>query len=359
MTLRGMFGAPSPNVRPQTAGQRHLLLSLSIAGLAVACTAPADDAGASGMAAARMEQGDDGSIPLLGGGGSLSSATSIAAFDNIADYRIGDEFGKKPVTEASLSSATDPFRRAARATAMVGGATGFYLGKFAGVHVMATNHHVYTSMSCAGRAVTFPLLGNLRFPCTKMFGTWTEIDLALFAIDVPHPEDEAKLAAVAANFTFYDDIQKGAPLITIGFGIAGNAQRVMMGNEDADCRVMSKTGEYEFMGDPDAKNPADYKAWSFSHACDVSHGDSGSAMVDRASGRPVGILWTGKIPKDSRVQSSAYLDQVLASDGADVWSEMNYAVPATKMREHLADVIAASDTPADTRTVLQALIAPN
>jgi hypothetical protein len=241
---------------------------------------------------------------------------------------------------------------------MVGGATGFYLGKFAGTHVMATNHHVYTSMSCSGRSVVFPLLGNLRLTCNRMFGTWTDIDLALFAVDVPRPEDEAKLATVAANFTFHDDVVKGTPLITVGFGIAGNPQRVMMGNEDADCRVMSKTADYRFMGDPDSKNPADYKAWSFSHACDVSHGDSGSAIVDRNTGKPVGILWTGKIPKNATVQSSDYLNQVFASDGGDVWTEMNFAVPATKMRELLETVITDASTPADTQTVLSALIAP-
>jgi hypothetical protein len=322
--------------------------------LIAACAAPADDASQSAALAA-----NDDLVPLLGGGGVLpASSLALAPFDNIADYQMGSEFGKKPVTDAGLSSAPDTYRRAARATAMVGGATGFYLGKFAGTHVMATNHHVYTSMSCAGRSVVFPLLGNLRLTCNRMFGTWTDIDLALFAIDVPRPEDEAKLAAVAANFTFHDEIVKGMPLITIGFGVAGNPQRVMMGNEDADCRVMSKSADYRFMGDPDSKNPADYKAWSFSHACDVSHGDSGSAMVDRNTGRPVGILWTGKIPKDATVQSSDYLSQVFATDGDDVWTEMNFAVPATKMREFLETVIANANTSADTKTVLSALIAP-
>jgi hypothetical protein len=315
---------------------------------------PADD-GQSAALTRSVAEGDP--VPLLGGGGVLA-ASSIAPFDNIVDYQMGSEFGKKPVNDAALGAATDPYRRAARATAMVGGATGFYLGKFAGTHVMATNHHVYTSMSCAGRSVVFPLLGNIRLTCNRMFGTWTDIDLALFAIDVPQPDDEAKLAAIAANFTFHDDIVKGTPLITIGFGIAGNPQRVMMGNADADCRVMSKTGDYHFMGDPDSKNPADYKAWSFSHACDVSHGDSGSAMVDRNTGKPVGILWTGKIPKDATVQSSDYLDQVFATDGDDVWTEMNFAVPATKMRAFLETVIANASTPADTKTVLSALIAP-
>ena len=295
---------------------------------------------------------DEDPVPALGGRGPLPS---IVAAAGVADYRMGDEFGKKPVDATLLASVSDAYRRAARATAKVGGATGFYLGKFDGVHVMATNHHVQPTLSCSGRSVTFPLLDSLRFSCRRVFGSWPNVDLALFEIAVSRPEDEAKLTSVAANFTFNDEIEKGAALITIGFGVAGNSRRVMMGNQDADCRVMSKTAEYRYMPDPDELNPGTYKAWSFSHTCDVSHGDSGSAMLNRHTGKPVGIVWTGRIPKNARVQNSAYLDKVLATDHPDVWAEMNYAVPATKMREHIASVISDSSTPDEIRRVLTAV----
>ena len=110
------------------------------------------------------------------------------------------------------------------------------------------------------------------------------------------------------------------------------------------------------MADPDELNPGSYKAWSFSHTCDISHGDSGSAMVDRNTGKPVGIVWTGRVPKNARGQNSAYLAEVLATDHAAVWAEMNYGVPATPMREHIATVIADASTPAATREVLSAVI---
>jgi hypothetical protein len=322
------------------------VFGISSAGCSVA-EPPVDESGALGLSA------DGEPIPSLGGRGPIASIGSMAG---IADYKMGDEFGKKPVDATTLATASAAYARAARATAMVGGATGFYIGKFDGVHVMATNHHVQPTMSCSGRTVTFPLLDNLRFSCTRVFGSWEPIDLALFEIAVPREEDAAKLAAVASNFTFNDEIRKGTPLITIGFGIAGNPQHKMMGNQDSDCRVVSKDADYQYMADPDEINPGTYKAWSFSHTCDISHGDSGSAMVDRNTGKPVGIVWTGRIPKDPRVQNSAYLEQVFQSDGADVWTEMNYAVPATKMREHIASVIADAATPEATRSVLSAVI---
>ena len=56
-------------------------------------------------------------------------------------YRMGDEWGKKKVTIGELEKKS-PFQRAAMATGSVSGGTAFYLGKYNGFHVVATNHHV-------------------------------------------------------------------------------------------------------------------------------------------------------------------------------------------------------------------------
>ncbi len=253
-------------------------------------------------------------------------------------YQIGSEFGKHPVTNRDLENATPAFRRDALATARVGGGTTFYLGKFNGKHVMATNHHVLEDGSdCLGNRVSFPLL-NVHATCKDFFGSWPEIDLALYVIDVP-AQDEAKLAAVAGNFAFHKEIRQGENLLTIGFGISQNPTGELMGNQDSDCKVFSNTGDYHLMGDPDSFNPADYKAWSFANGCDVSHGDSGSAMVDRETGEVVGIIWTGKIPKDAKVQDSKYLENMLATNSGEIWTELSYAVPAAKIGEFLDKLV--------------------
>lgn len=249
------------------------------------------------------------------------------------DYRMGDEWGKTPVTADRLHRATPAFRRAALATAQLGGGTSFYLGKFNGRHVMATNHHVFPTNSCWLRKAKFPLLG-ITAPCETPLGTWPEVDLTLFTVRV-NAEDEAKLAAVAGNFRLHEDIQKGTRLMTMGFGVAGNDNRDLMANDDSDCYVFSKDGEYRLMADPDKFNPADYRAWSFALGCDVSHGDSGSAIVDRETSAVVGIIWTGRIPKDASVQSSAYLTQIFQKDDPAIWDQLAYAVPAKKIGELL------------------------
>lgn len=291
-------------------------------------------------------------VPRLGSGLPLAP-TEADEFDDT--YRIGDEWGKHAVKLGDLSS-TPQLERAAEATAKLNGATSFYLGKFAGKHVLATNHHVCTSTSaCVQKSATFPLLSKSA-RVTQTLGSWDSIDFSLHVIDVK-PTDEAALLAVAANLDWHAPIYQGQPLFTAGFGIADNPFRSLQANFDGDCKVFSGEDEFRFMGDPDQLNPADYKAWSFSNGCDVSHGDSGSAMVDRDTGKPVGIIWTGKIPKAAAVQSTAHLNDIFQTRSEEIWTELSFAVPAAKIREKLAQVAADPATPAANCEVLEALIA--
>lgn len=299
-------------------------------------------------------------VPLLGKpdrtlGAGASDAAREATLN--AQYRLGSEWGKKPVTMASLAGETPEFRRAALATARAGGATSFYLGEFAGAHVMATNHHVFPQASrCLSGSIRFPLLDK-SFRCEKFLGSWDSVDLAIFVIAVGRADDAKALAEVGANFDFASPLRKGQELLTVGFGVADNPLRALVGNKDSDCKVFSPDDSFRFMADPDRFNPGPYKSWSFANGCDVSHGDSGSAMVDRATGRPVGIIWTGRIPKDAKVQNSAFLADLIDNQGKEVWEELSYAVPAAKIKEKLEEVVADRATDARTREILEAVLA--
>jgi hypothetical protein len=224
---------------------------------------------------------------------------------------------------------------------------------------MATNHHVCPSYNeCSGStAIQFPLL-NFTTRVTEFYGSWDEIDLSLFAIEVNDPKVIALLTTVASPFAFHDDLKHGEPLVTIGFGIGDNPGRVMMGNRDSDCKVYSRDGEYRLMADPDDLNPGPYKAWSFANGCDVSHGDSGSAMMDRDNGHVVGIIWTGKIPKNPKVQQDSYLKQIFNSEPAseDVWKELSYSVPAVEMNRYLTNAINKGQISEEFRATLTELL---
>jgi len=274
-------------------------------------------------------------------------------FPRLRDYQIGDEWGKKPVTADMLASAGPVFERAAKATARYGGATAFYLGRFNGHFVMATNHHVSGS-ECKGEA-RFPLL-NRSFSCERVYGDWPEVDLALFSIAVP-AADEALLAPLGRDFAFDAPIYPGQKLLTIGFGVAGNGGRAMVADQDGDCVVFSRRGDFRLLADPDEFNPGDYRAWSFANGCDVSHGDSGSAFVDRRTGDVLGIVWTGRFPKSEAVGRSAYLLPLIGSDDPQVWSELTLSVPAAKMRERLQAAVAALPAGSDEAATLAAVLA--
>lgn len=281
---------------------------------------------------------------------------ALSSFTGSNEYRLGDEWGKKPVNAADLDKAPASFRRAALATARVGGGTSFYLGKFNGRLVMATNHHVMPDASgCSFSRVRFPLL-NVVASCESFLGSWDEIDLTLFTIRAANAADEAKLQGVAGNFRFNDDIQKGEKLLTAGFGVAENPTGVLMLNQDSDCYVFSPNAEYRLMADPDQLNPGTYRAWSFAIGCDVSHGDSGSAIVDRANGNVVGIIWTGRIPKSAAAQTTRYLNDIFQKQDAAIWEELSYAVPAKKMGEVLTRVTESNELAPDARATVKAVL---
>ncbi|MEK6555765.1 MAG: serine protease [Bdellovibrionota bacterium] len=269
-------------------------------------------------------------------------------------YRIGDEWGKIPY---SAKDAADPeISKMAKATARVDGGTGFYIGYFGGKFVMATNHHVCPSeIDCMGVNVRFTAL-NKSFAIREFYGSWPEVDLALFAIEVPVMADQALLNSVASPFNFASPLYRGQELATIGYGVGGNPARQLVVNQDTDCIVFSDKNEFRLMADPDDLNPGPYKAWSFANGCDVSHGDSGSAMIDRNTGEVVGIIWTGRIPKSEKVQHSDYLNNLLQTPTEDVWKELSYAVPAFKIGEYLGELLTSGTLEPSTAAVLEDIL---
>lgn len=301
--------------------------------------------------------GQDPTRPLpLGGRSSIDSSFT----GDVDNYQIGDVWGKLPLSATDVRGGSPALRRAARATARYsgfgGGATGFYMGKFGGEHVLGTNHHVVDGVGCGAFVkLTFPFLGpnGVTVKCKRIIGHWTDADFGLVVLDVP-ADKEQYFAGVGVNFAFDRKIERGTKLLTVGFGIAKNpGQRNMMVNQDDDCKVYSATGDYRFLADPDTINPGPYKAWSFSHGCDISHGDSGSAFFDRDTGEMIGIVWTAATPKDPRVLTRAYLDHLDSSD-PEIWSKLGYTVPATKIGEVLK--AAEAKLPAADAAIVEAIL---
>lgn len=283
-----------------------------------------------------------------------AAGTALRGGYGVESYQLGDVWGREPVDPHRLLQEDPQVARALTAAGRYRHATAFYLGKFAGQHIMATNHHVQTTLRCGGSNVWFPVL-NEAMPCQRVYGSWTPVDLALFSIRVT-PAQEALLEGVGRSFAFDASIYRGQKLLTAGFGVAGNPRQNLSLERDDDCAVYSGRDEFHFMADPDEFNPGPYKAWSFAHGCDISHGDSGSPMIDRRDGSILGLLWTGTIPKPAAVQSSEYLRGLLEAPNDTVWRDLGYAVPAPMIKRHLQSVAQSGRLDDEAQRVLDALL---
>jgi hypothetical protein len=169
--------------------------------------------------------------------------------------------------------------------------------------------------------------------------TNTDLDLTIFTLSGVNEQSKKELLKVAKSFDTSAPV-KGENLLTIGYGVAGNSsQRNLMSGQDSDCKTFSPDGEVRFMPDPDELNPGPYETWMFATGCDVSHGDSGSALVDRTTGAVRGILSTGKIPKSEVVRDAAFLERIFAESDEAVWKELTYAVPASQIVEVVGEYL--------------------
>ncbi len=268
-----------------------------------------------------------------------------AMADALADwvYRVGDEWGKKVLVRSILRNKKLKFleelRRTAKATAKVAKGTGFYLGQFNGFHLIATNYHVHRRLVTEPevyKEIEFPFLDQ-SFKFGRTFGAWLEIDLALFAIEVESKWDRKELQSVAKNFSFDYPITRNQELLTVGFGRAKNHYREMVGNWDSDCKVFSGDNEFKTKYGLD-ENGKIVGTWAFAVGCDASGGDSGSPIVTRDTGDIIGLLW-GVAPRIPIAQSSQSLDDMIKENSPAIWKNLNYAVPAAKIKEFLLEKI--------------------
>jgi hypothetical protein len=65
-------------------------------------------------------------------------------------------------------------------------------------------------------------------------------------------------------------------------------------------------------------------------------------MVDRTNGDVIGIIWTGRIPKNKNAQSSDYIRQAQDSKSEFVWKEMSYGAPATEIKKVFQKVLSTT-----------------
>lgn len=251
-------------------------------------------------------------------------------------YQIGPVWGRKSYTHESVTKISPNIREQAKAVARFDGGTAFYLGKFDGKHLMATNHHVLPgALKCYSfNWVSFILIDDF-FSCKNFIATFSDVELTIFELKVK-PEDEIALKGLGIKLL--DSPKDTERLYGIGYGFQNNPMRKsLLVSDDEHCKFFSS--ETRYIKDPDTINTANYQVWSRPVGCDFSHGDSGSPVLNEL-GEFVGINWTGGAPKPSKVQDSRYLDEILGSQDPEIWENLSYIVPVDRLREQLIEYVA-------------------
>jgi len=252
-------------------------------------------------------------------------------------YQVGEFWSKKHIRKASQD-----LQFLKESVGEVGArATLFYIGKNNNKHWAITNNHVCPDQildgvkknRCDGQWIQFFYYRNQRGAVLK--GKIKQVpliikslDLSLLEISFDNLKDfnRAPRALSFSNHTptYYQE------LISIGYGVYNNEYGSLKIEEDSfECRVFSD--ELRLLNDPDTLNPIPYKVTSFLHGCDVSHGDSGSPILDRYSHEVVGLLWTGKYPKDDQVSQAGF--ESLPQEF--LWKQLNYASPGFLIKKEL------------------------
>lgn len=260
-------------------------------------------------------------------------------------YRLGSSWGKKSFSHENASELPKLIKKQAASMAKFLGGTAFYLGKFNGRHLMATNYHVLPSpMNCISFAYSEFAITNESFACKKFIASFPSIELSLYEIKV-RPGQEEGLKKIGIKIR--QDTRAKGLLYGLGYGLFGNPspmRKHLLLSRDPYCTAFSK--EVRLLGDPDELNPVPYKVWSQPIGCDFSHGDSGAAVLNE-HGEFAGIFWTGAVPKPARAQDDTYLAELLlaqdsrqdSSQDSPIWKELSYMVPAYKIISVIGDFL--------------------
>jgi hypothetical protein len=261
-----------------------------------------------------------------------------SAIVSAQSYQVGEFWSKKHINRSSRSA-----QKLKESIGEVGArATLFYIGKFNNKHWAITNNHVCPNLvrtpkkvknRCKSQWITFHYYKNKKG--NSLSGTIKSVpyiiknlDLALLEISFDNLDTFTRAPKALTLSSQKPHLHQ--ELISVGYGIYKNEYGSLMIEENSfECQVFSRT--IRLIQDPDTVNPINYRVHSFLHGCDVSHGDSGSPILDRATHEVVGLLWTGKYPKSRDISQLGFESLPLEF----LWQELNYASPSFMIKEEL------------------------
>lgn len=248
-------------------------------------------------------------------------------------YRVGEKWNKVYIKEAPSA-----LHSLAPSVGEIGSsATLFYIGTVKGRHYAITNSHVCPNEEkCLKRRVEFFYHKNVKGQSLKGIVRnvpviKTQLDLALIEIQFLNAET---FSHFPKPLILSKQLPKhNQPLVSLGYGVHHNEYGTLMAEAGGDCRVFSYSSDIRKVKDPDSINPYPFSVYSFLMGCDVSHGDSGSPILDLKTLHVIGLLWTGRTPKHPLISRKGFENL----DYSFLWQQLNYATPSAYIYKVLSD----------------------
>lgn len=254
------------------------------------------------------------------------------AAQDFAPFDFETFWSRKDVLLWDESKNSDLLNLTARIDSEKGG-TAFYVGKYAGYYLMITNYHTFSEQICANSKtqIYFQQLKQ-RLRCQKLIAQFKDIEVTFFAIRIP---DSLKpyFETHQLKFDFQKSAQLREPLLTAGFGDYQNTSRRLTFEDSSHCMVLTDPLQPRFIqatGTP-------FGAWSFVHGCEISSGDSGSAVLNRNTNKIVGINWATHADKSQDEENYKQIENFIQTQSPKLWTSFSLVTPAWVIKKYVQE----------------------
>lgn len=228
-------------------------------------------------------------------------------------------------------TSTDALNKVIAATARVDlkdqRGTSFYLGQYGEEHLMLTNYHVMSSVQQCRSATVYFRESQKRFRCGRIVKAFADTESTFFTIRVSTDQTHF-IRGKELPFDFSSEYKPGHKLVVAGYGIYGNPKDNLTLESSQTCVVVSTTFAPRKLSIKSKSDNKVYTAYSFAHACEISNGDSGAALMSEITGKVVGLNWATSTAKPTDLLKSPTVFDWIEKNDPRIWNSLSYGIPA-------------------------------
>ncbi len=272
------------------------------------------------------------------------AAIVVASSGEEEAFRVGDRYLRTPLVD--LNYPGPEFRETILSIVAINRYSGIYLGPYNNRPIVLTSALACGSLSlntCGDGYVrfldediidgTYAERRMRRFPIKSIL--YQNLALGIVLIELKKAPQSSLLMSRGLSFARQagELPQIEGPLFSISLQqSADELTAQLIYTRDDDCKVMNSKKSLDRRPPPEKDFP---RFWSFAHACDSTPRDLGSPLFSLTTNKFMGIQWSGRFPKQLKVQTSAQVsDYVRVGKFQNaVWDQFNLAVPVGKIQE--------------------------